>query len=99
VNAFLVTPAFRAWLRSLRDPTAKARILARIRSAEAGNFGDCTSVGGGVREMRVHVGAGYRVYFCRRENTTYLLLCGGDKGSQQADIRAAQALRAQLDLL
>jgi putative addiction module killer protein len=88
---FLCTEAFDAWLRALRDPLGKARILARLRSAEAGNFGDCASVGGAVLEMRVHVGPGYRVYLTQRGRSVYLLLCGGEKRSQERDIR--QALR------
>ena len=94
--AFLYTPEFDAWLKALRDPTGKARILARIRSAESGNFGDCAAVGGGVFEMRIHVGPGYRVYYGRRGEATYLLLCGGDKSSQRRDIRAARDLLSSL---
>lgn len=66
VNPFLRTTEFDGWLKALRDPVAKARILARIRSAEHGNFGDSESVGDGVSEMRIHVGPGYRLYYCRR---------------------------------
>lgn len=83
--------------RTLRDPIAKARVIARIRSAEAGNFGDCSPVGDGISEMRIHVGPGYRLYCCRRGEITYLLLCGGNKSSQQRDIRAAKALLEGLD--
>ncbi|MDX2206073.1 MAG: type II toxin-antitoxin system RelE/ParE family toxin [Gemmatimonadales bacterium] len=95
--AFLRTLEFDAWLKGLRDPIGKARILARIRSAEAGNFGDSAPVGGGVSEMRVHVGPGYRVYYCRRGEVTYLLLCGGDKSSQRRDIRIAKHLLSGLE--
>lgn len=91
-DRFLRTSGFDEWLRALRDPVGKARILARIRSAEAGNFGDCASVGDGISEMRIHAGPGYRVHFCRRGEVVYLLLCGGDKSSQQRDIRKAKAL-------
>jgi len=94
---FLRTPEFDAWLKALRDPVGKARILARIRSAEAGNLGDTASVGSGVLEMRIHTGPGYRVYFCRRGEVTYLLLCGGDKSSQRRDIRTAQSLLDHLE--
>lgn len=94
---FLRTSEFDAWLKALRDPIGKARILARIRSAEAGNLGDTTPVGAGILEMRIHVGPGYRVYFCRRGEVTYLLLCGGDKSSQRRDIRTANALLDQLE--
>jgi probable addiction module antidote protein/putative addiction module killer protein len=65
MNIFMRTAEFDVWLKSLRDVAAKARVLSRIRSAEAGNFGDCESVGDGVVEMRIHTGPGFRVYFCR----------------------------------
>lgn len=94
---FLRTPEFDGWLRALRDPIAKARIVARIRSASFGNFGDCEPVGDGISEMRIHVGAGYRAYYCRRGDVTYLLLCGGDKASQSRDIRRAKALLKTLE--
>jgi putative addiction module killer protein len=97
VNSFLRTAEFDAWLRALRDPVGKARIVARVRSAEAGNFGDCEPVGGGVSEMRVHVGPGYRVYYCRRGEVVFLLLCGGDKSSQKKDITRARALLAEIE--
>jgi putative addiction module killer protein len=96
VNEFLRTREFDDWLRALRDPVGKARILARLRSAALGNFGDCEPVGDGVSEMRIHAGPGYRVYFTRRDRTVYLLLCGGDKSSQQKDIRKAKELLLQL---
>jgi putative addiction module killer protein len=97
VNTFLRTVEFDAWLRALRDPIGKARIIARIRGAEAGNLGDCAPVGSGISEMRVHVGPGYRVYFCRRGEIVYLLLCGGAKSSQQMDIELAKVLLAGLE--
>ena len=96
-QTFLRTAEFDAWLKALRDPVGKARIAARIRSAEAGNLGDVAAVGGGVLEMRIHVGPGYRLYYCRRGEVTYLLLLGGDKSSQQRDIRAAKALLTDLE--
>lgn len=91
-NRFLRTAEFDAWLQALRDPVGKARILASIRSAEAGNFGDCAPVGESIYEMQIHAGPGYRVYYRRRGEVVYLLLCGGDKSSQQRDIRMAKAL-------
>ena len=72
-------------------------LLARIRSAERGNFGDCESVGDGVSEMRIHYGPGYRVYFTRRDETVYVLLCGGTKRRQQRDIRRAREMARLLD--
>ncbi|WP_352426083.1 type II toxin-antitoxin system RelE/ParE family toxin [Aminomonas paucivorans] len=92
---FLQTREFQRWLHDLKDLRGKARILARLRSAEEGHFGDCAPVGEGVSEMRVHEGPGYRVYFAQQEQTVYLLLCGGDKTSQKRDIRCALALWAR----
>lgn len=62
MNTLIRTAEFDAWLKKLRDAKAVARIIERLRSAQHGNFGDCEPVGSGVSEMRVHVGAGYRVY-------------------------------------
>ena len=97
MSTFLRTPEFDIWLKALRDPIAKARVIARIRSAEAGNLGDCSPVGEGISEMRIHIGPGYRLYYCRRGDITYLLLCAGDKSSQQKDIRTAKALLKSLE--
>ena len=97
MSRFLRTPEFDAWLKALRDPVAKGRVIARIRSAEAGNFGDCRHVGEGVSEMRIHVGPGYRLYYCRRGEAVYLLLCGGDKSSQQRDIGQAIEILRRLE--
>jgi putative addiction module killer protein len=89
MNVFHRTSIFDEWLTLLKDKTGKALILKRIRSAEAGNLGDCRPVGQGVSEMRVHYGPGYRAYFTRTGGVVYLLLCGGDKSSQQSDIAEA----------
>ena len=99
MTTFLRTPEFDTWLKALRDPIAKARVIARVRSAEAGNFGDCAPIGDGISEMRIHVGPGYRLYYCRRSEITYLLLCAGDKSSQLKDIRTAKALLKSLEVL
>jgi putative addiction module killer protein len=85
------------WLGDLRNAKAKARILARLESARLGNLGDTRTLGGGVHEMRVHVGPGYRVYFALRHGTVLLLLCGGAKSRQTRDIEPARAILAQLD--
>ena len=87
---------FSQWLSELRDARAKARVIARIDSARFGNLGDTKGVGGGVQEMRVHVGAGYRIYFARTGKVVLLLLCGGDKSSQARDIARAKRLLAEL---
>lgn len=89
MNAFHRTSIFDEWLTQLKDKTGKALILKRIRSAEAGNLGDCQPVGQGVSEMRVHYGPGYHAYFTRTGGVVYMLLCGGDKSSQQSDIAQA----------
>lgn len=88
---------FDDWLAKLKDAKGKARIIARIRSAEHGNLGDVQSVGGGVSEMRIHFGPGYRVYFTQRGRLLILLLIGGDKSSQKRDIKKAIALTATLE--
>jgi len=92
MNTFLKSDEFHDWLVKLKDQVGKALIVKRIRSAEAGNFGDCVPVGDGVSEMRVHFGPGYRVYFTRRGNVVYLLLIGGDKSTQKNDILRAKAM-------
>lgn len=81
---------FTDWLGALRDKTAQARVRVRLLRIAAGNFGDCQSVGEGVSELRIHEGPGYRVYFGRHGKTLVILLCGGDKASQPADIRRAK---------
>ena len=83
---------FTEWLLKMRDKVAQARIRVRLRLLEAGNFGDCEAVGEGVLELRVHVGPGYRVYCGRHGNAVVVLLSGGDKASQAADIKRAKTL-------
>jgi putative addiction module killer protein len=92
MNTFVRSSDFDSWLLELVDYKAKARVLARLRSAAFGNFGDCEPVGEGVSEMRIHAGPGYRVYFVRKGTTVYILLSGGDKSSQKRDIARAKAL-------
>lgn len=82
---------FGRWIRTLRDPRAVARINARLRSLSLGHAGDVRAVGNGVRELRIHHGPGYRVYFLR-EAETAVMLCGGSKDSQQRDIERAWRL-------
>jgi putative addiction module killer protein len=83
------TEEFSDWLRRLRDAKAKARIPARIERIKLGNPGDCKSLGGGLMELRVDFGPGYRVYFVHQGATIVLLLCAGDKRTQQRDIKRA----------
>ena len=79
------------WLLSLRDKQAQAKVRLRLKRLEVGIFGDCESVGEGVLELREHLGAGYRVYFGRHGKAVVILLCGGAKKTQAADITAAKA--------
>jgi len=97
VNTLLRSEAFAEWLANLRDNKGKARILSRLDAAALGNFGDCAPVAAGVCEMRVHFGPGYRVYYMRREKRVYLLLAGGDKGTQKRDINAALKMARELE--
>ena len=78
------------WLQSLRDKQAQAKVRIRLKRLEAGLFGDCEPVGDGVIELREHLGAGYRVYFGRQGQTIVILLCGGTKKTQAADIKTAK---------
>jgi putative addiction module killer protein len=87
---------FDAWLDQLADLHARARIVARVRRATLGNFGDCKPVGEGVSEMRVDVGSGYRIYFVRKGIEVYVLLVGGDKSTQKRDIKQAIAMARKL---
>jgi putative addiction module killer protein len=89
------TRIFRDWLAEMRDAVAVKAIKRRIARVQVGLFGDAKSVGGGVRELRIDHGPGYRVYFTRRDDVMILLLCGGDKSSQQRDIARAKALAEQ----
>jgi putative addiction module killer protein len=92
------TDNFNEWLASLRDLKARTRIAARIKNAEMGNFGDYKPVGSGVYEMKIDVGAGYRVYFYQQADVIYLLLLGGDKTTQKRDIIEAKKMKKQLVL-
>ncbi len=96
MNTFIRSSDFDAWLLGIKDLKAKARILARLQSAIQGNFGDCEPVGEGVSEMRIHAGAGYRVYYTRTGKTVYFLLAGGDKSTQSKDIAHAKKLAREL---
>ena len=86
------TDQFLNWLRGVRDIRAVARIQVRIDRLALGNQGDVKSVGSGVKELRVDYGPGYRVYFTQRGDQLVLLLCGGDKRTQDQDIVQAKLL-------
>lgn len=81
---------FSEWLEGLRDPRGRAAVRTRIVRLRLGNFGDCKGVGDGVFELRIDLGPGYRVYFGRRGQEIVVLLCGGDKRSQERDIERAK---------
>lgn len=96
--SILTTEQFDDWFESLRDRKAKSLVQVRIDRMEGGNFGDCQPVGNGVSELRIHYGAGYRVYFKRSGLEIVVLLVGGDKSTQPKDIKAAIALADTLEL-
>lgn len=89
------TATYLKWFAGLTDLQVRARIDARIRRVSVGNFGDAKTVGGGVSELRIDYGPGYRIYFTRRANTVVVLLAGGDKRTQKADIAAAKRLAGE----
>jgi putative addiction module killer protein len=88
---------FARWFGSLRDDRAIARIADRLKRASNGNFGDHRSVKGGVFEMRIDYGPGYRVYFFQRGKELVILLCGGDKRTQDADIAKAKRMKEEIE--
>lgn len=94
INSFRLaqTTTFSRWLSGLKDYRAKAAIVLRLKQVATGHWGDVKSVGGGVSELRWHIGPGYRVYFTRRGEYIVLLLAGGDKSSQAKDIAKAKEL-------
>jgi putative addiction module killer protein len=90
------TEEFSGWLHRLRDANAVARIVGRIRRMELGNPGDAKGVGQGILEMRIDYGPGYRIYYVHRGARIVILLCGGDKRTQQQGIKRAQKLAETL---
>ena len=91
------TSTFSAWLRSLRDDRARARIGDRLLRLAGGNPGDAKPVGSGVSELRIDYGPGYRVYFVNRGQIVIVLLCGGDKRTQDKDIKQAIKMATELE--
>ncbi len=92
----LETEEFALWLRSLKDRTARARLLLRLRKATLGNLGDHKAVGDGVWEMREFFGPGWRMYYVVQGTTVIMMLGGGDKSSQARDIARAKELALEL---
>lgn len=89
------TETFRKWERKLKDQKAKALIAARILRVANGLLGDVAPVGEGVSELRIHYGPGYQVYFRRQGEEIVILLCGGDKSTQEQDIQQAKRLAVE----
>lgn len=87
---------FNKWYRALRDKTARQRVQQRLLRVANGNFGDTKSVGGGVYEMRIHYGQGYRLYYKMRGDEIIILLCGGDKSTQDKDIATAKEIASEI---
>ena len=92
-----LTSNFSFWLEGLKDRRAQDRIVARLRRFELGNLGDVKPVGQGISEARIDYGPGYRLYFVRYQSLVVILLCGGTKKSQTADIAMAKAMAKELD--
>ena len=88
---------FSDWLKSLKDGLTRQRLNKRMRKAQLGNLGDVEPVGEGVFEMREHFGPGWRMYYVQRGETLIVMLVGGDKSTQQADIRRAIVLAKSLE--
>jgi putative addiction module killer protein len=91
------TDEFSSWIKDLRDVRAKAKVVARIDRLALGNPGDVVPVGDGISEMRIHYGPGYRMYYLSRGEEIVVLLCGGDKDSQDLDIAKAKKLASELE--
>jgi len=91
------TDVYAEWIDNLRDLQGRARILVRVERLASGNPGDVKAIGGGVSELRVHFGPGYRVYFTQRGHDIVILLAGGDKSSQSTDIQTALQLAKNLE--
>lgn len=91
------TDGFSAWLHGLRDPRTRIRLARRLDKAQRGNLGDVRSVGVGVYEMREFFGPGWRMYYVQRGDTLIVMLGGGDKSTQSADIEKAIALAVTLE--
>jgi putative addiction module killer protein len=90
------TERFQRWLMRLKDRTARNAIASRIDRLGAGHFGDVRSVGDAVKELRLHIGPGYRLYFVEQAGRVIILLCGGTKKEQQRDIESAKAMARKL---
>ena len=90
-------PEFTTWLTNLQDKAIRGLLVARLKRLEQGLMGDVEPVGNGVSELRIHVGAGWRIYFTQRGNQIIVLLIGGSKKSQKQDIKTAKKLASTLN--
>jgi putative addiction module killer protein len=90
-------PEFTVWLDGLADITVRSVVVARLKRLERGLMGDVEPVGDGVSELRIHLGAGWRIYFTQRGTQLIVLLVGGSKRTQKRDIKRAKVLAALLD--
>ncbi|HQB93117.1 MAG TPA: type II toxin-antitoxin system RelE/ParE family toxin [Smithellaceae bacterium] len=92
------TEEFSRWFEKLKDRTARAKIAIRIRRISLGNFGDVKPVGEGISELRLNYGPGYRVYFTQKSKRLIILLAGGDKTTQSADIKKAKKIALEIEV-
>jgi putative addiction module killer protein len=90
-------PEFTSWLAGVNDQSVRGAVVARIKRLQHGLAGDVAAVGEGISELRIHLGAGWRIYFVQRETTIVILLCGGSKRTQAADIRRAKTPAARIE--
>lgn len=96
MNEIQMLDAFRSWMHEQKDARLVAKVVARINQIRGGNFGDHKSVSNGVFELRIHYGPGYRIYYTIRGRIVVILLCAGDKSTQNNDIKKAQALNKEV---
>jgi|SRR5689334_16514133 len=97
MTKLIITREFDTWLSRVRDRVAATAITGRLRRAALGNLGNWRAVGGGISEMKIDVGKGYRVYFTQRGDVLVVILCGGDKSTQSEDIKRAKAIAKELE--
>lgn len=92
-----MTEVYRDWINDLRDPVARARIQVRVDRLAHGNPGQFRNLAGGISELKVDIGPGYRVYYTQRREELIILLVGGNKSSQQSDIALARELARNIE--
>src|SRR5580698_8734653 len=97
MTKLIITPEFDSWLSRVRDRQAATAIVGRLSRARLGNLGHWRAVGDGISEMKIDVGKGYRVYFTQRGDVLVIILCGGDKSTQAADIKRAKVIAKDLE--